>query len=132
MRNVLKRHTTPLPTRTCPFIGKRQLKDQLSLVNIDDLLPLTERAVVQPSRGERRWKGGRKEANGTGNIANDGYTAESDAIALGKAVNGKFCRRDFLLSGTLSARELGLALEDVGVTLQPAEASCDRSGFQYR
>lgn len=48
-------------------------------------------------------------------------TVADRAMALGEAINIRFCRRDCSQTGILSARELGLALEDIGVVLQPEE-----------
>ncbi|CAM9829003.1 unnamed protein product, partial [Sphacelaria rigidula] len=74
-----------------------ELKDQLSLLDVDHL------------RG------------GGASSPEDSDGLDNVVPVLGKAVNGKFLRRDLQLTGVLSARELGLALEDIGVTLQPSE-----------
>ncbi|CAM9921910.1 unnamed protein product [Ectocarpus sp. 4 AP-2014] len=74
-----------------------ELKDQLSLLDIDHLFPARDHG-----------------ARGTG-------SGEVAVTTLGKAVGARFSRRDPTQSGLLSAREVGLALEDVGVRLQANE-----------
>ncbi|CBJ27722.1 hypothetical protein Esi_0083_0058 [Ectocarpus siliculosus] len=74
-----------------------ELKDQLSLLDIDHLIPARDHG-----------------ARGTG-------SGEGAVTTLGKAVGARFSRRDPTQSGLLSAREVGLALEDVGVRLQADE-----------
>lgn len=74
-----------------------ELKDQLSLLDIDHLIPARDRG-----------------ARGAG-------SGEGAGTTLGKAVGSRFSRRDPTQSGLLSAREVGLALEDVGVCLQADE-----------
>ncbi|CAM9306993.1 unnamed protein product [Ectocarpus fasciculatus] len=74
-----------------------ELKDQLSLLDIDRLIPARDRG-----------------ARGAG-------VGEGAGTTLGKAVGARFSRRDPTQSGLLSAREVGLALEDVGVCLQADE-----------
>lgn len=82
-----------------------QLKGQLSLLDVDRI-----GAGVVPLSG------------GSAAVANGESDVDEDSVhPLGNAVNRKFVRRDPLFSGMLSARELGLALEDIGVSLQPRE-----------
>lgn len=74
-----------------------ELKEQLSLLDIDHLIPARDHG-----------------ARGTG-------SGKGAVTTLGKAVGARFSRRDPTQSGLLSAREVGLALEDVGVCLQADE-----------
>ncbi|CAM9929170.1 unnamed protein product, partial [Ectocarpus sp. 13 AM-2016] len=84
------------PSKTVESI-LAELKDQLSLLDIDNLVPARENG-----------------ARGTG-------SGEVAVTTLGKAIGARFSRRDPTQSGLLSAREVGLALEDVGVCLQADE-----------
>ncbi len=78
-----------------------EMKDQLTLLDIEDLFPPSLRRGTSGGSGTGHTGGG--------------------AVTLGQAVGARFSRRDPAQSGLLSARELGLALEDVGVSLRPDE-----------
>lgn len=82
-----------------------EMKDQLRLLDTDRFFP--------PSKANKSGTGGVRAAR-----ARD---AGAGAVTLGQAVGVKFSRRDPSQSGLLSARELGLAMEDVGVSLHPDE-----------
>eukprot|EP00903_Cladosiphon_okamuranus_P019202 g17658.t2 len=82
-----------------------ELKDQLKLLDTDRFFP--------PPVATKSGMDGVRAAG-----ARD---AGAGAVTLGQAVGVKFSRRDPSQSGLLSARELGLALEDVGVSLHPDE-----------
>lgn len=82
-----------------------ELKDQLKLLDMDRFFPQPDPSRSGTSSG--RAVGGRDAGGG--------------AVTLGRAFGAKFSRRDPSQSGLLSARELGLALEDVGVSLHPEE-----------
>ncbi|CAN0219229.1 unnamed protein product, partial [Hapterophycus canaliculatus] len=75
-----------------------ELKEQLSLLDLDHLIP-----PDAPDRGATR-RGG----DGAGRT-------------LGQAIGDTFSRRDPAQTGLLSAREVGLALEDIGVSLKADE-----------
>lgn len=78
-----------------------ELRDQLKLLDTD--------RFFFPRSDPGKHAGGRGARGGGG------------AATLGRAVGVRFSRRDPSQSGLLSARELGLALEDVGVSLRPEE-----------
>ena len=82
-----------------------ELKDQLRLLDMDRFFP---RSTATRSGKRGGGAAGLRDAGGR-------------TVTLGQAVGVKFSRRDPSQSGLLSARELGLALEDVGVSLHPDE-----------
>eukprot|EP00752_Nemacystus_decipiens_P018631 g16705.t1 len=84
-----------------------ELEDQLKLLDIDRFFRSSTASKIGTSGGRAAGLG---DAAGTG------------GATLGQAVGVKFSRRDPSQCGLLSARELGLALEDVGVSLHPDEA----------
>ena len=82
-----------------------EVKDQLKLLDADRFFRLPK--PTANGRGGARTQGARDAGPG--------------AVTLGQAVGVKFSRRDPSQSGLLSAREVGLALEDVGVSLRQDE-----------
>lgn len=88
-----------------------EVKDQLSLLDMSRLFPPSDRDAKTSDSSSRNRTGPKVGAAAVG-----GRT-----MTLGQAVGMKFSRRDPTQSGLLSAREVGLALEDVGVLLQPGE-----------
>ncbi|CAM9599986.1 unnamed protein product [Scytosiphon promiscuus] len=90
-----------------------EVKDQLSLLDLDHLLPPSDEFPTPASTQDPSMTG-----------------SGSAGRTLGQAISARFSRRDLAQTGLLSAREVGLALEDIGVRLKEDEVIALVGKFQ--